>query len=250
MIILQSGNRVVNDVISDSFASYKAKVTAIPFLPTDLPNLLFWYKADSLVASDGDSIGTWVDQSGNGNDAIETNVPNQPIYKTNIINGKPVLRFNSAAQTKLILPGGLINSNSFSVFAVLNATNNTRGDILGGDNTHGAFLGISLGGSQQFLLRDNSDSGVTATIGSPGTMAYYSVINNAGGGQVWQSGSSVGTASVGTFSPSYIGTRLFYSAFGPEYSDMDLPEMFVYSDVKNSTDRGKAQLYMSSKYGI
>jgi hypothetical protein len=44
------------------------------------------------TASDGDLVSSWADLSGNGNNAAST-LTKRPTYKTNIINGKPVIRF-------------------------------------------------------------------------------------------------------------------------------------------------------------
>lgn len=58
--------------------------------PTDYS---YWWKVSSLSAlSDGASVATWPDSSGNGRDATEATNP--PVYKTNIIEGRlPVVRF-------------------------------------------------------------------------------------------------------------------------------------------------------------
>ena len=64
------------------------------FLPSQISGLKLWLKADSLSLSDGDAVGTWADQSGNANDATQTTAVNKPSFKTNIVNSKPVIRFD------------------------------------------------------------------------------------------------------------------------------------------------------------
>ena len=64
-------------------------------LPTDITTLKLWLKANAIVGlNDGDVVTTWSDASGNGNDAIQSTVAKKPIYKTNIVNGLPVVRFD------------------------------------------------------------------------------------------------------------------------------------------------------------
>lgn len=64
------------------------------FLPSQLAGLVAWYKADSLTANDGDLIATWADQSGNGNTLTQATDAAKPVYKVNVQNGQPVLRFD------------------------------------------------------------------------------------------------------------------------------------------------------------
>jgi hypothetical protein len=49
------------------------------------------YSAIDLGLSDGDPVNTWTDETGNGHDLTGANAPT---FKTNIINGQPVVRFD------------------------------------------------------------------------------------------------------------------------------------------------------------
>lgn len=65
---------------------------------------LQWLKADHLSGlSDGNPITLWDDSSANNHDAISTD---SPIYKTGILNGLPVARFNGTSNflTLLAMP--------------------------------------------------------------------------------------------------------------------------------------------------
>src|SRR3990167_1190365 len=67
----------------------------IDFDPRRISNLVAWFKADSLLNfNDNDVVGTWLDSSGKGNHATQTTAGNKPLYKTNIQNGKPIVRFD------------------------------------------------------------------------------------------------------------------------------------------------------------
>jgi hypothetical protein len=67
-----------------------------PFDPSDVPNMLMWLKADAITGlSDGDSVGTWPDASGNGKNATQSTWWKRPIYNTNQVNGLPALKFDA-----------------------------------------------------------------------------------------------------------------------------------------------------------
>lgn len=81
-----------------------------------------WFKADGITGlNDGDPVGTWTDSSPNGKHATQSTGSFRPSYKTNIIAGKPVVRFDGT-DDRLVSPGqyniwGL--NNDFTVFAVV-----------------------------------------------------------------------------------------------------------------------------------
>ena len=56
--------------------------------------LLLWLKADTGIVLNDTTVSRWIDQSGNGNDAIESTKSRQPVLVDNVINGKPVIRFD------------------------------------------------------------------------------------------------------------------------------------------------------------
>ncbi len=73
-------------------------------IPLTIDGLQLWVKADEGVfqnsvksvraTSDGDVIGVWEDQSGNGNDISQATTANKPILKLDILNSRPIIRFD------------------------------------------------------------------------------------------------------------------------------------------------------------
>lgn len=63
-----------------------------------LTNLRVWLKADAITGlNDTDPVATWVDSSGAGNDATQGTAADRPIYRTNIVNGLPIVRFDGVS---------------------------------------------------------------------------------------------------------------------------------------------------------
>jgi hypothetical protein len=95
-------------------------------IPSDFGGLLAWYKSTSIVGSDGDSVTTWVDSSGNGHNA--TRDIGTQTYKTNIFGSKPAILFSNG-QMDITSPFGLIGAYTF--IAVLQLTSATDQMISG-----------------------------------------------------------------------------------------------------------------------
>ena len=105
------------------------------FAPTNIAGCELWLAADKIVGHvDGDAIGTWSDASGLGHDATQATGANQPLYKTAIINGLPVVRFDGSNDS-LSVAGITNNDATRTVFVVLK------------DITAGVKLLFSLAGS-------------------------------------------------------------------------------------------------------
>ena len=84
---------VTNDGGLTDPANLTYTATPPPFDPSTITGCKLWLKADSLALSDGAAVSTWPDSSGLSNDATQATAGNKPIYKTSIVNGKPVVRF-------------------------------------------------------------------------------------------------------------------------------------------------------------
>ncbi len=83
------------------------------FTPADVGNLELWLEADSLALTDGASVASWTDLSGNGFNATQGVGGLQPTHRTNLFNGKPAIRFtNGNPGTHFTLGANYIFSNN------------------------------------------------------------------------------------------------------------------------------------------
>lgn len=67
--------------------------------PLTVPGLSLWLDANDPAGNNtqptnNSALATWVDKSGNKNTAANGNGSQQPLFKTNILNGKPTVRFD------------------------------------------------------------------------------------------------------------------------------------------------------------
>ncbi|MFA6358711.1 MAG: hypothetical protein WCY09_08670 [Candidatus Omnitrophota bacterium] len=82
---------------------------------------LLWLKADAITGlSDSDPVALWSDSGNDGNNATQAVVANKPIYKTNIVNGKPAILFGGAtgATISYLNLSGVSMGSAFTVLLV------------------------------------------------------------------------------------------------------------------------------------
>ncbi len=105
------------DTVTTSITGTSGNITVSPALPTPPPlltGLAFWptaeagvYTSPGVLCGDGDPVSEWSD--GRNTSYADTTYPRatfvgtKPIYKTNILNGKPAILFDSVAQLALTL---------------------------------------------------------------------------------------------------------------------------------------------------
>ncbi len=94
----------------------------------DLPlsDLSLWLKADTAVTrqSTNNGVQYWFDQSGAHNDASQGTAANQPQWLDNVMNGRPVVRFDANSRY-FSLPNLLNGATQAEAFVVLKATADT-----------------------------------------------------------------------------------------------------------------------------
>lgn len=81
--------------LSKGLSSCSGSSSCKAWQPDQVSGLLLWLKADSLTLNDDDPISTWTDSSSNGNNATGVTTA-RPLYKVNVLNGKPVVRFDGS----------------------------------------------------------------------------------------------------------------------------------------------------------
>lgn len=208
--------------------------------PDTISDLALWLKADSLVLSDNDPVSTWADDSGNGRDVTQAGSL-RPIYKTNIVNGEPVVRFNGSDQY-LQLAQSFISGNGWTILTVTKADTSTEGVVAANDDP----------GQRGWALFRGNASGNVETSGTPGT-AYtagsgFDIINVAGGISIYVNGTlnAQATRSIPSNSANFdVGRRGFGS-----YFDGDIAEIIIYDRLLTTQERQDVTLYLSAKYGI
>lgn len=222
--------------------------------------LKVWLRAESLALSDGATVASWTDLSGNANHAVQSTEANKPIYKVSRLNGLASVQFVDSTDNMKTASGIIAMNAAKSLFVVyrnaeLTASNAVRPVVGEGDTeaTNNWFYIIDTFGT---------------TLGrSPGLESYGSTLNSniiAGPG-FWKiaSASYAGGASGATrlfydssmTTSTYSGTgnsdglRLGYAPGGYSFTG-DIAEV-IYCDTQLSlADHLKMIRYLQRQYGI
>jgi cysteine-rich repeat protein len=208
--------------------------------PADISGLALWLKADAITGlSDGASVASWTDSSGNGRNAVQT--IGQPVYKTNILNGKPVVRFNPSQQ--------LAVSNNFaapvSVIYVGHLTGGANQRLFGGVNNNW-LLGF-WGGHMRVAHFGSWVSDPNGPAADTDWYTYTALISGSNS-KVYENGTLFADSSTGQ-GPNGITLNGYNSdGVGGETSDGEIAEVIVYNRVITDAERQDVEAYLNNKY--
>lgn len=236
------------------------------FTPASLPSLVAWYGADSGVfvdagvtlATNGQSVQQWNDQSGNGYNLSQVSGPSRPIYNTNSFNssfkGLTWSRFVSNMQTGFVM-STLSSKSANSWFMVFNTANP-------GSAAYLAALFIS-GGSALDANGVAFYSGTTTALGvyQNGVNPNATVVDNAPyrAGFIFD-GSNVnlyvnnvsGASLASTWTTDAASYQLSISGSGPGAASIDgvISEIVGTAAAISSPNRTCLDNYFKAKWGL
>lgn len=233
------------------------RFVAVPALPS-LATLQVWFDAAQITGkSNGDAISLWPDMSGNGFNAATDG--QNPHYITNVLNGKPAIRFETAAtngsgvsQTMRAFPTTL--GVPYTVFVVARMRNpvGTTGRIF--SSIYPAAQNWLMGWWNGFERVMYAEGFITA--GATGITGNWHAYTSQGTGSLttwWESGVQIDSNTNGL---AGMNGAIALSGYGTtssgqlenETSDFDMVEVIAYSSALNTTDRQTVEAYLQAKY--
>lgn len=241
--------------------------------------LQLWLKSDTGVVLNDTTISRWIDQSGNGNDAIELTKNRQPVLVDNVINGKPVIRFDglddrlgftgSKRMTQITLfmvfinrsgatgpnppgfvltfgPGGPFSANEH--FAIkMRGMDDGDNDIIVGTEDHSDYVLFTGQNIAQYNVWRNIN------IERDISVSYTSLRWNGVSAPASASGSDISiSVPLGDSAASGggIGSTDNFPNLGTVGAKCDIAEILVYNTVIPDSGRLTIEKYLSDKYNI
>jgi hypothetical protein len=227
---------------------YSDPVTVTTLSAAALPamGLRLWLRSTAGVAANSNGyVSVWADQSGVGNDAVQSNASQQPSVVANQLDGLPVVHFTRSNSTLLNLPDLMSGAAGGEGFAVVrrSATTNVVG-LWAFGSSHGSRYPES----NTAVFDDFATTSWRSTGPAPAGLTAFNLYNVGGDATVWfqnfngQSHFRGTTNTVGFRSNPTIGD-------GQDCSfDGDIAEAIVYDRVLTDAERLQVNDYLSRKY--
>lgn len=218
------------------------------FDPTTIAGCTFWVKADQLGLSNGTPVSSWLDQSGNGNNATQSASSNQPVYTTNVVGSLPGVKFDGVDDFMDIPTTTDPFANPKTIFIVTQPTLNTASQ---------KSYACMLGGSQTFIVaRLSTDFWGTFTSADLSTGNALSsgttyLLGNTGATNstfLYQRGVQVATQAV---TETGVGREIGKDGTNPgrEYAGY-MMEIISYNTVLSGANQTLVNNYLIGKYSL
>lgn len=228
------------------------------FTPASVPGLAAWWDASAITGlNNNDAVASWTDSSGNSQTITQGTGAAQPIYKTAIQNGRPVVRFDGVDDA-LSVANALGVTDDMSMFVVCSkAITASHGMVVKVGGANGVGIGAGTGtidtnGDTLIALSEAIGWRVSSQSFTPATFAVVSSgfsRNPTPAGTMHFNGTSGLSDSVSFLAPntiSYVGRGQTASRFWPG----DVAEVIVYNTVVSGANRDLLETYLGTKWGI
>ncbi|MDB9513854.1 DUF4347 domain-containing protein [Kamptonema animale CS-326] len=230
---------------------------------TGTNNLKLWLKADALTGfTNGNSVGTWNDSSGNGIVLSQGTAAAQPTYKTAGFNSLPTLSFNGSQYLDTAFNASL-NPNQYTVITVNQVTGGAgtvRSTITSRETSPlRGYMLYAL--DSQWLLqvgRDPNNNNIWAVAGNSTSITLNSGYITSGSYDGSQNTISVnGTTKSLPFTNFYPNTSKPLRVGGGKTEGGvdflfvgDISEVILYDKALNNAEHTLVDNYLGAKYNI
>jgi hypothetical protein len=239
------------------------RATTSTFSPTDISGLKLWVKADQITGkTNGEMIAQWDDQSGNGNNLVQSVDSNKFYYVTNSINGLPTVtsRITNAA----FLTCSITNTNTtlsiFGVFrikvkfqnaslcSVVDSASNT-------DWNNNLNVSVMEYRPSPFSLGDYRTANMARIYTDPATNVVYmygTIYTGTSNYCFLNSTTSTNVSKSNAFGYKTLalGTRYIGGLSYVNYSRFDYAEFLVYHAALSDADVDKIKTYLNGRWAV
>jgi len=236
------------------------------FAPKQIPDLALWLDAGAIEKlQDGDNLGTWLDSSGRGNDAIQELGTKRPKYVKNTRNGLPTVRFDGQNDV-LVIPDSNSLDVGFGDLTILvvysrgdSPTTNLRLLAKGATTDRGQGYAIMGDNTALLLIVSNGEAerrlvGLPDQVVGQATLGTF-VVNRGIHMRAYRDGASKSTRSLGGFGIKTWSNNdpLTIGGQNPTPSipwKGDIMELLIYKRQLSDFERVPLEAYLAEKWSI
>jgi hypothetical protein len=225
------------------FVSERQHEVVAGFSPAKISNLVGWWPAYGITGlSDDDVIGTFPDQSGNGNDLTQATAGKKPLYKVNVKNGYPTVRFDGADDYLQGAFGATIAQpvTYFIALRIITAASNKY--IMAGDDATNRVDMYSDSSTNCWSVY--AGGGVVSLTVVDTNWHYVIAIFNGASSSIRLDGSAIRSGNVGT--NSLDGLTLGAYSTGANNMNLDMIDSGVYSKVVSGAELTALESYLAA----
>ena len=216
-------------------------------------NVQLWLKADAGVTKDGsNNVSAWADQSGNAHHADQTAATSQPLWVDNVINGKPVIRFDGNSDlmtTDITGPGG----TEFTFFVVAKS----NGQSIISYNDYTGYVLYSYANPNNLIISNDGNvngginSGTNNLLNFQVNCARYKA-NTTNGFQTFVNGALVAQRSSENIVLPVVPLQLgsFPENGTNKVINGDIAEIIIYNRSLTDIEKEQIQDYLIQEYGV
>jgi len=217
------------------------------FNPKKISDLQLWLDASQLGLADGDSVSSWTDLSNKNRHATQATAAKKPVFKTNIQNGNPVVRFDGTDDWMSTAAwGDLLQPNTIFIVAKIPiAASKIILDGVDSTKRHQFSTGIT----ENTLIQFAGTSATITQLGIRGNWAIASLAYNSPLSNAYINGvlTNTGNLSTNVLSGLTLGGHPTIDDYHPS---TDMGEIIVYNKILTVTERQRIELYLSRKWGV
>lgn len=199
------------------------------------------WKASSINQADNTAVATWPALA--GSNMTQATSGSQPSYRTNVLNGKPVVRFDGvddAIATATTMP---VTAQPYTIYLVLKA------NVVSGVKTPASFTGAEFYNNVAARTFWGGSSNRTFGTYTAGTWEVWCAVADGASTLCAVNGTLVGSGSGGTSGNGTI-SRIGHSNNAGRNWDGDIAEVIYCSGAHDATQRAAVHAYVTAEYGI
>jgi hypothetical protein len=244
---------------------YTSVATVNPVTAAQPSGAWAWYDAAAVTQPDNTTMARWPDKSGNARHALQPLGANRPLFRTGIVNGLPVVRFDAASSKYLVLPD-ISALTSGEIFIVVKITTDPPVTSAKSGLWHFSDATSSVSGfpATHYPFTDGTiyeafgtDTRKTTVNPTP-ALTSWRVYNVSAASADWTNRldgvqlTHTGTNAVSFSSTVYLGRSHGGTgdSFADYYLDGDVAEVIIYGGVLTSDQRTDIVKLLSDKYGL
>lgn len=173
------------------------------FDPTRVSGLSFWAEADRITSlNDGDAVAQWNDLTVGAKHLTQSTAGQRPLYKVNIINGLPVVRFDGADDQIDNTSFSLAQPYTIFIVAVKNETVGASGpgtlvDSTTSGNQSAFYFGDGTTTSEPVKVA-NGGTAITGAAQGNGVAKLFAAVINGAASSLYVNNGSATTGSPGS----------------------------------------------------